>query len=107
MARATDSFIFINTIDDRTARDQFKDGNGDPLSNAESISLISGTDTAGNTFARVKIKILTQAAPASTGTRYAFACPGSEANDIVNGKLYIKTSAVGATDTWVVAGTQT
>lgn len=107
MARATDTFIRINRLDDRTAIDQFKDGNGDLLSNAESVLLISGENAAGATFERVKIKILTQAAPASSGTRYAFACPGSEAVDIVNGKLYIKTSAVGATDTWVVAGAQT
>lgn len=107
MARATDTFIRINRLDDRTAIDQFKDGNGDPLTNAEHVLLISGQDASGNDVNWVKIKILTQAAPASSGTRYAFACPGSEAVDIVNGKLYIKTSAVGATDTWVVAGAQT
>jgi len=107
MARATDTFIFINTIDDRTARDQFLDGNKDPLSNAEQIALISGVDTSGNAFVRVKIKILTQAPPSNAGTRYGFACPGSEAWDVVNGKAYIKTSAVGATDTWVVIGAQT
>jgi hypothetical protein len=107
MPRATDTFIRINRIDDRTAIDQFLDGNKDPLSNAESVLLISGENTAGAAFERIKIKILTQVAPLSSGTRYAFACPGSEAIDIVAGKLYIKTSAVGATDAWVVAGAQT
>lgn len=106
MARASDTMIAINFIDYRAEKAQVKDGNGDPMENALSVARISDL-TRASTFGLHAI-LLVQAAPTTgSGTRYAGLTPGSLATDIVNGKLYIKTSAVGATDTWAVVGTQT
>ena len=106
MARATDTLVGINVIEDAVNKTAYKDGNGDPITNAAFIEIISDLSGAGAS-AKVRINLRTQAAPASSGTRYAAFCPGSTAIDIVAGKMYIKTSAVGATDAWAVVGAQT
>ena len=106
MARATDTLIGINVITDATNKIAYKDGNGDPLTNAATIEVISDISGAG-AAAVVLCHLRVKAAPASSGTRYAAYGPGSTATDYVAGKLYIKTSAVGATDAWAVVGTQT
>lgn len=106
MARATDTLFAVNVVPERTTRDQLKDANGDPLSNALLAAVVS--DLSGATVDKTLAIIITQAAPTTgSGTRYKGLCPGSLAIDMVNGKIYIKTSAVGATDVWVVVGTQT
>lgn len=106
MARPTETLVGINVINDAVNKIAYKDGNGDPITNAASIEIISDLSGAG-AAAKVRIDLRTQAAPASTGTRYAAFCPGSTAIDIVAGRAYIKTSAVGATDVWAVVGAQT
>lgn len=106
MARAADTMYGINVVPERTTRDQLKDGNGDPMANALLAATV--TDLTGAAVAKTFAIVLTQAAPTTgSGTRYAGLTPGSMAIDIVNGKAYIKTSAVGATDVWVVIGAQT
>lgn len=105
MARATDSYPLLNVVDERANKFVYKDGNGDPMDNA--MFIVVGSDPSGTISPFLWAKLFTQAAPASSGTRYANLVKGSEANDIVNGKLYIKTSAAGATDAWAVVGAQT
>ena len=105
MARATDTLFAVNVVPERTTRDQMKDANGDPLSNSLLTAIVS--DLSGATVNQTIAVIITQAAPASSGTRYKGLTKGSLAIDIVNAKLYIKTSAVDATDAWAVVGTQT
>lgn len=109
MSRATDTLIALNSIENRVEKSRVFDANGDPMENAERVVLINDlNDASGHTkITGYWAKLLVQEAPASSGTRYKGLVPGSEANDIVNGKLYVKTSAVGATDAWAVAGTQT
>lgn len=106
MARPAETLVGINVIDDRVNILNYKDANGDPLTNCAKIEIISDLSGAG-ADPKVLIYIRTIVAPVSSGTRYAAYAPGSEAKDIVAGKLYIKTSAVGATDAWAVVGAQT
>jgi len=105
MARATDTLFAVSVVPERTTRDQLKDANGDPLTNTLLTAIVS--DLSGASVNQTIAIILTQDVPASSGTRYKGLVKGSLAIDIVNGKLYIKTSAVGATDAWAVVGTQT
>lgn len=106
MARPAETLIGINVIDDAVNKIAYKDGNGDPLTNAAKIEIISDLSGAG-AAAIVLVDLRVKAAPASSGTRYAAYGPGSTARDYVAGKLYIKTSAVGATDAWAVVCAQT
>lgn len=106
MARPAETLVGISLIDDRVNVLSYKDANGDPLTNAAVIEIISDLSGAG-ADPKVRIDLRTVAAPASSGTRYAAYCAGSTAIDIVAGKMYIKTSAVGATDAWAVVGAQT
>lgn len=105
MARAADSYVTLNVVDDRANKTAYRDGNNDPLDNA--VLIVVGNDPSGTIAPFLYAKLFVQAAPASSGTRYANLVKGSEAVDIVNGKAYIKTSAAGATDAWAVIGTQT
>jgi hypothetical protein len=105
MARAADSYVTLNVIDDRANKTAYRDTNNDPMDNAPFI--VVGNDPSGTIAPFNWAMIFTQAAPASSGTRYAGLVKGALAVDIVNGKLYIKTSAVGATDAWAVVGAQT
>ena len=105
MARAADSYVTLNVIDDRSNKTAYRDGNGDPLDNA--VLIVVGNDPSGTIAPFLYAKLFVQAAPANTGTRYTNLVKGSEANDIVNGKLYIKTSAAGSADQWALVGSQT
>jgi hypothetical protein len=106
MARATDTLVGINVIDEAANKIAYKDGNGDPMENALLICVISDK-SAQQLDSTLWAMLRTAVAPVSSGTRYASLVPGSLAIDMVAGKAYIKTSAVGATDAWAVIGAQT
>ena len=105
MARAADSTLRANVITNQSNKDAYKDANGDPMCNVLLRAEIS--DPSGVIAPGPLAIIITQAAPASSGTRYSSLHKSSLALDLVNGKIHIKTSAVGATDAWAVVGAQT
>ena len=100
MARPAETLVAINEIDDSVNTATFKDGNGDPITNAISIYKVTDIAIAGTYGTIVLLDLVTRAAPANTGTRYSAYSPGSTARDTLTGKFYVKTSAIGAADAW-------